>query len=293
MKSIFQHQAATDNMSFVVKEYYQPHFTSPFHFHDSYELILIAKSYGKLYAGNKVLNFNDGEVYLFGPGFAHCFYNEQSFIKSGEIAHAIVIFFKEDFLGREFFSKGELAKVWELLSKADRGIQLQANDLIRSFFYQITGSKGLQTLILLLQLLNHLSGLKKEEITFINKTIPKLFSKDSNTNKLEAVFKYVIENFKEEVSSKDAASLACLSEAAFCRYFKRRTEKTFSQFVNHVRITHSTSLLLEQDMSIANVSIESGFGNISYFNRQYKKIMGQTPYEYRSAHAPKEAALLE
>ncbi|MET6996052.1 AraC family transcriptional regulator [Chitinophaga defluvii] len=293
MKSIFQHQAATDNMSFVVKEYYQPHFTSPFHFHDSYELILIAKSYGKLYAGNKVLNFNDGEVYLFGPGFAHCFYNEQSFIKSGEIAHAIVIFFKEDFLGREFFSKGELAKVWELLSKADRGIQLQANDLIRSFFYQITGSKGLQTLILLLQLLNHLSGLKKEEITFINKTIPKLFSKDSNTNKLEAVFKYVIENFKEEVSSKDAASLACLSEAAFCRYFKRRTEKTFSQFVNHVRITHSTRLLLEQDMSIANVCFECGFGNISYFNRQFKKIMGQTPFEYRSAHAPKEADLLE
>jgi len=293
MKSIYQHQAATDNMSFVVKEYYQPHFTSPFHFHDSYELILIAKSYGKLYAGNKVLNFNDGEVYLFGPGFAHCFYNEQSFIKSGEIAHAIVIFFKEDFLGKEFFSKGELAKVWELLSKSERGIQLQANDLIRSFFYQITGSKGLQTLILLLQLLNHLSGLKKEEITFINKTIPKLFSKDNNTNKLEAVFKYVIENFKEEVSSKDAASLACLSEAAFCRYFKRRTEKTFSQFVNHVRITHSTRLLLEQDMSIANVCFECGFGNISYFNRQFKKIMGQTPFEYRNAHAPKESDLLE
>lgn len=293
MKSIFQHQAATDNMSFVVKEYYQPHFTSPFHFHDSYELILIAKSYGKLYAGNKVLNFNDGEVYLFGPGFAHCFYNEQSFIKSGEIAHAIVIFFKEDFLGKEFFSKGELAKVWEMLSKSERGIQLQANDLIRSFFYQITGSKGLQTLILLLQLLNHLSGLRKEEITFINKTIPKLFSKDSNANKLEAVFKYVIENFKEEVSSKDAASLACLSEAAFCRYFKRRTEKTFSQFVNHVRITHSTRLLLEQDMSIANVCFECGFGNISYFNRQFKKIMGQTPFEYRSAHAPKESDLLE
>lgn len=293
MKSIYQHQAATDNMSFVVKEYYQPHFTSPFHFHDSYELILIAKSYGKLYAGNKVLNFNDGEVYLFGPGFAHCFYNEQSFIKSGEIAHAIVIFFKEDFLGKEFFSKGELAKVWELLSKSERGIQLQANDLIRSFFYQITGSKGLQTLILLLQLLNHLSGLKKEEITFINKTIPKLFSKDINANKLEAVFKYVIENFKEEVSSKDAASLACLSEAAFCRYFKRRTEKTFSQFVNHVRITHSTRLLLEQDMSIANVCFECGFGNISYFNRQFKKIMGQTPFEYRNAHAPKESDLLE
>jgi AraC-like DNA-binding protein/quercetin dioxygenase-like cupin family protein len=293
MKSIFQHQATPDNMSFVVKEYYQPHFTSPFHFHDSYELILIAKSYGKLYAGNKVLNFNDGEVYLFGPGFAHCFYNEQSFIQSGETAHAIVIFFKEDFMGKEFFAKGEMAKVWELLTKSERGIQLAGNDLIRSFFYQLTGSKGLQTLILLLQLLHHLSGLKKEEITLINKTIPKLFSKDNYTNKLEAVFKYVIENFKEEVSSKEAASLACLSEAAFCRYFKRRTEKTFSQFVNHVRITHSTRLLLEKDMNIANVCFECGFGNISYFNRQFKKIMGQTPFEYRNTHAPKESDLLE
>lgn len=293
MKSIFQHQAATDDMSFVVKEYYQPHFTSPFHFHDSYELILIAKSYGKLYAGNKVLNFNDGELYLFGPGFAHCFYNERSFIASGQIAHAIVIFFKEDFLGREFFSSRELAKIRELLDRSERGIKLEGNDMIRAFFHQLTSSKGMYALILLLQLLNQLSALKKNEITYINKTVPKIFSGNNDANKLEAVFKYVIENFREAVSSKEAASLACLNEAAFCRYFKRRTDKTFSQFVNHVRITHSTRLLLENDMSIANVCFECGFSNISYFNRQFKMIMGKTPYEYRNTYAPREVDLLE
>src|SRR3546814_8566341 len=84
------------------------YFTSPYHFHDAYELIIIPNSQGKLYAGTKILNFTDGEVFLFGPGLAHCFLNDRSFKEKGETAHAIVVFFKEDFLGEGFFANAEL-----------------------------------------------------------------------------------------------------------------------------------------------------------------------------------------
>lgn len=293
MKSIFQHQASAAGMSFVVKEYHQPHFTSPFHFHDSYELILIARSHGKLYAGNKVLNFKGGEVYLFGPGFAHCFYNEKSFTDTGEIAHAIVLFFKEDFLGKDFFQVRELAKIRELLYHSKHGLKLEVNDMIRSCFYQFTGCGEMYALLLLLQLLHQLSVLPKSDVVRINKTVPKVFHGSGDASKLESVFKYVFDNFKEAVSSKVAASLAFMNEAAFCRYFKRRTDKTFSQFVNQVRITHSTQLLLEKDMSIAGICFECGFSNISYFNRQFKAITGKTPFEYRNIYMPREADLYQ
>jgi YesN/AraC family two-component response regulator len=151
----------------------------------------------------------------------------------------------------------------------------------------------MHALLLLLQLLHQLSGLKKSEVTYINKTIPRLFAGSSDASKLESVFKYVMDNFREEISSKEAASLACMNEAAFCRYFKRRTDKTFSQFVNHVRITHSMRLLLENDLPITSICFECGYGNISYFNRQFKAITGKTPFEYRNIHAPREADLLE
>lgn len=294
MKSIFQHQSSLIDMSFTVKEYLQPHFTSPFHFHDSYELIYIAKSFGKLYSANKIVNFNEGEVYLLGSGFAHCFHNDKSFIQSGKTAHAIVAFFKEDFLGKDFFNKGELAKIKDMLNKSGYGIKITGtHENVKSAFHGMTTSKGMDTLMILLDLLNKLSNLPKENLYIINSSTIKPSLNFNDSGKLDVVVKYVVENFKKNLDNKEAASLACLNEAAFCRYFKRRTEKTFSQFVNYVRISHATSLLLKEEMSIANICFECGFNNISYFNRQFKEIIGQTPLEYRKAFVYSEDDLKE
>jgi len=284
MKVIFEHQSHPSGLGFLTKEYIQTYFTSPFHFHDLYELIWIKKSYGKLYAGKKIVNFNGGEVYLFGPGFGHCFYNEKSFIESGETAHAIAIFFKEDFLGNGFFDNTEYVKVRELLNKAIHGVQVrQVDDQVYTLFSKMPQEKGMNELILFLQLLNHLSQLPTPQLEVMNETqsVMKLTNKDSA--RLEPVLKYVIENFKGDLDSKKAAELIYLNEAAFCRYFKRRMEQTFSQFVNHVRITHATSLLLTEEWDILRICYECGFKNLSYFNRQFREITGQSPKEYRKA----------
>lgn len=284
MKIVFQHQSSLIDMSFTVREYLQPHFTSPFHFHDSYELIYIAKSFGKLYSANNIVNFNEGEVYLMGSGFAHCFHNDKAFIQSGQTAHAIVAFFKDDFMGKDFFNKGELTKIKDLLNKSVYGIKItNVQEKVKSAFHEMAASKGMDTLVILLDLLNKLSNLPKENFYSINSPTIKPSVNFNDSRKLELVVQYVVENFKDDLDNKKAASLACLNEAAFCRYFKRRTEKTFSQFVNYVRISHATSLLLKEEMSIANICFECGFNNISYFNRQFKEIIGQTPLEYRKA----------
>src|SRR5690606_10022389 len=108
----------------------------------------------------------------------------------------------------------------------------------------------------------------------------KLTNKDSA--RLEPVLKYVMENFRDELDSKTAASMIHLNDAAFCRYFKRRMEQTFSQFVNSVRITHAMNLLLTKDWDVLRICYESGYRNLSYFNRQFREITGQSPKEYRS-----------
>ena len=283
MKSILQYHSSSFDLSFIVKEYAQPHFTSPFHFHDTYELIYISKSYGKLYAGNRVVNFNEGDIYLFGPGFKHCFYNEKSFISSNETARAIVIFFKEDFLGEGFFQRPELSKIKQVLDQSSLGIKVTKPRVsLQSIFTEITRKRGMKALILLIQLLDQLSSEKKDNLYRIV-TDEKPSSKVYDSVKLESVLEYVLQNFKEDVNSRKAASLACLNEAAFCRYFKRRTEKTFSQFVNSIRITHATQLLTEKDWSIANICFECGYKNLSYFNREFKLTTALTPLEYRKS----------
>lgn len=286
MKGIYQHQGSASDLSFSIKEYHQRHFTSPYHFHDCYEMILIARSHGKLYAGTKVLNFEDGDIYMFGPRFAHCFYNDPSFAESGELAHAIVIFLQEDFLGSEFFSKPELAKVKELLQQSKNGIRLtQPTNQLRSFFKELPQKNGMAALLQVLTLMHQLSILPKKQLQTIDTDTSRTRIATEDADKLDAVFKYVMENFKEGVSSKEAATLAHLNEAAFCRYFKKRTEKTFSQFVNYVRVTHATQLLMKRNWSISNICFECGYSNISYFNREFKTLMGMTPMTYRKNFA--------
>jgi len=281
MKMIFQQINSLADASFMVRQYFQPKFTAPFHFHYDYELIFIAKSYGKLYAGNRVINFNDGDIYFFGPGLAHCFYNDKAFIDSKQTAHAIVIQFKEDFLGKGFFDCAELVKIKKLLALSKAGIKVNRPDAaLQSLFYELVESTGMRSLILLLKLMDELSVQKKSNMSFITSGMQSSFNAD-DPEKLETVFKYVLENYKNEVRSKKAAALAYMNEAAFCRYFKRRARKTFSQFVNDVRITHATKLLAGRDSSIAGVCFECGFNNLSYFNRQFKSIIGKTPFEYR------------
>lgn len=293
MKIIFEHQSPLSGMGFLVKEYLQTHFTSPFHFHDLYELILIKRSYGKLYAGKKVMNFSDGEVYLFGPGFGHCFYNEKSFILSGETAHAIVIFFKEDFLGKDFFNNTEFAKINELLIKSTFGVKIsQATTPMHSLFSDIIKEKGMNALILFLTLLNQVSQIGSPNLLVMNETHSTIKLTNRDSTRLEPVFKYVIENYREELESKKAAEMVYLNEAAFCRYFKRRTEQTFSQFVNSVRITQAMNLLLTEEWDIIRICYECGFKNLSYFNRQFKEIIGQSPKEYRKAFEQSDDTLM-
>lgn len=284
MKIIFEHQSHPSGLGLLIKEYVQPHFTSPFHFHDLYELIWIKKSYGKLYAGKTIMNFQDDDIFLFGPGFGHCFYNEKAFIDRGEKAHAVVLFFKGNLFGDGFFENTAYIKVKELLDKSLFGIHLQnAPHSIHKLFENITAQDGIGELITFLQLLNEVSCLPTSHVKVLNETqsAMKLTNKDSA--RLEPVLKYVIENFRDEIASKTAASLIHLNEAAFCRYFKRRMEQTFSQFVNSVRITHATNLLLTEEWDILRICYECGFKNLSYFNRQFREIVGKSPREYRNA----------
>ena len=282
MKTVFQLLSSPTDSSFILKQYYQPEFVAPLHFHYGYELIYIVKSYGKFYGENRVMNFSEGEVYCFGPGFAHCFYNEKSFVETGEMAHSIVIQFTEDFLGKDFFDKPELKKVKKFLVDSLLGIKItKPDDELKAMFMSIREKNNMGSLLTLLQLLDNLSHQKNDKLSFITLVQENNISKDKDSKKMEIIIKYVMENFKDEVNIKKAAAIAFLNEAAFCRYFKRRSKKTFSQFVNDVRIAHATRLLSDRDCSISEVCYECGYDNLSYFNRQFKLIVGKTPFEYR------------
>ncbi|WP_319231965.1 AraC family transcriptional regulator [Draconibacterium orientale] len=278
MHITFEKLVVDENSLFHFQEFKQQRFTSPFHLHDEFELILINRSHGKLYVGNEVTNFSDGDVFFFAPEIPHCFYNIKDYEKEGVLAHATVIQFKSDFLGVDFFNKTEAFKLKELISLAKSGILFTnpSKQIIRRI-KEIGETNNLQKLGHLLFILSELANTKDYSLLSSGQIIYKM-SESENVNE---VIQYVAENFQKEISLAKAAEIANMQKAAFCRYFKRRTKKKFMQFVNETRIAHAQKLLIETDKNILEVAYECGYESSSYFYRTFKKYHQVSPVTYR------------
>jgi AraC-like DNA-binding protein len=269
-----------ENSLFHYQEFIQPHFTSPFHLHDEFELILILKSHGKLFIGNCITNFTDGELYLFAPRLPHCFFNNRGYDKDNEPAHAIVIQFRNDFLGNTFFEKNEVSNLKRLMKKAESGVQfINPGKSFQKRIQLLNKKKGLERLADLLLLLNDLASWSDLKLLSIDNPIRLSGLNDSKI--INNVYKYVAENFQKKISFDAAASVANMQRSAFCRFFKRKTKKKFSQFVNEVRIMHSCKLLSETDKTIIEIAFECGYENTSYFNRQFRIYCTNSPKAFR------------
>lgn len=283
MKKVFKPLDKKDNSSIIVKEEIAMQFAAPFHFHQGFEFTFIVNGSGKFYGGNRLLNFSSGELYFFGVGFPHLFVNEKAFVKAKEIGHSIVIQFDEQLFGHEFLLRPEFSSIKEILKTAYWGIKIaKPNAALAELLFNITKRKGLQTFSTLLDIFHWIADTPQSEIAIITSDALKSTNPNkSYDEKLEPVYQYVLGNFKKQISTSQAAALAFMNDAAFCRYFKRRTNQTLSQFVNNVRITHAVYLLSENNMSISDICYECGYENLSYFNRQFKLITGKTPLTYR------------
>lgn len=286
MKKIFRELKASAESSFIVKQEKGKQFSAPYHFHHGYEFTYLVQGQGKFYGGNRLMNFKAGDMYLFGPGFAHYFVNDIALIKSGTLAHSIVVQFEEELTIREFFLRPEFKEVKTLLMTAHLGIKItMCTERVKELMWALTEQSGLKALILFIQLLEVISTLPKKSISVISQSKYERPLNFNTPNKIEVVYQYVLENFKDNVTTKKAALLANMNEGAFCRYFKRRTKKTLSQFLNNIRITHAAYLLEQHDASISEVCYECGFNNLSYFNRQFKAIMKKSPLHYRKTNS--------
>jgi AraC-like DNA-binding protein len=99
------------------------------------------------------------------------------------------------------------------------------------------------------------------------------------------VCQFVQKHAAEPLTIHKAAALIHLSPGAFCKFFKRITGKTFSDYVNDIRIAHVCTQLLATDRQIAEIAFMNGFETLTYFNRVFLKKKGIRPGQYRSNHS--------
>ncbi|QJW89530.1 AraC family transcriptional regulator [Spirosoma taeanense] len=276
--------------SFTVKELVEPHFDPNWHFHPHYQLFLVEEGTGTRFIGDSIKPFGPGDLVFLGPNLPHLWRSDQVYFnrqlepgqtKKPLVAKGIVVYFSADFLGNDFFEKQEMGQLRQLLNHSRRGLEWTGPTRVRAQASLLEMTRlpvGFGRVLRLLTLLDELS--LATDYRFL--TSPGYINtvKVSETDRMQLVHEYVLSHFPDDLSLETVADLAGMTPPAFCRYFKARANKTFSEFVSEVRVGHACKLLLHGQLNITQVSYESGFRTLSNFNRQFKEITGQTPSGY-------------
>lgn len=286
MKASLEHLDTQENASFQIKEVIQSRFDAPYHYHAAFELTLIIAGEGKRFVGNQITDFHAGDLVLLGSNLPHCWQNHQQDwlgeLDQNQQAQALVIHFTPDFLGPDFFNKPECRVIKQMLDKARGGFAIQGPTQDR-VVREILALKDLNPFSRLMSFLNilHLISNAGADAQSIDTNEVNYQLSSTDLNRINRIYAYVIANYTQEVHLDEVAHLANMTETAFCRYFKKVTNKTFVSLVTEFRIKHACQLLRTSSKSMAEICFESGFGNISHFNKQFKQYMKETPLQYR------------
>ncbi len=285
MKAILKKVSLPDDCSFVLNNFNGPYFSAPWHFHPEYELILVLKSHGKRFVGDNIGDFYPGDLILVGPGLPHWYRNEPQYYEGLQdiYAESLVIQFNSDFVGKDFLNKPESADINQLLNKAAFGLAVnhKTRQRVADMMLRMQNMESMERLIQLLALLNLLS--RSNEISLLSNTVSaEINHKDSA--RINKIYEYIMSEYTQEITITKAADLVNMTESAFSRYFKQRTGKTFTTFINEIRIGHACKLLIDDRLAVTDICYHVGYNNISYFNRVFKRRKQQTPQAYRKAH---------
>ena len=282
MKLHLVDRRSRNNRSFTVSHHNYPSLLKVWHYHPEIELVFLLKSTGTRFVGDSIETFEPGQLVLLGENLPHMWLNDPEYYeKESQLkAEAIAVHFKLDFLGPDFFNSPELLKVADLLERARQGILFHEPDKeIKTIMRELLSSRGIERLTKLFTLLNLLSNATAYEYLSSEGFINSFNQKD--TNNLKKVYEYIFKNFDEPIQLKEVAEIARMNPAAFSRFFKKIHKKTFTRYLNEIRIGYACKLLIEEKHKIIAVCFDCGFTNISNFNRQFKLIRGMTPTQFQ------------
>jgi len=281
LKAEFELVPKSEQCSFALREFQLPAFASPWHFHPEIELAYIVQSRGRRFVGDDLAPFAAGDLVLVGANLPHFWHNDPSDGGRKTLAHSVVIQFREDCFGPDFFALPELTGVQRLLRASGRGLQFtgRTRDAVATLMLEMRTHTGLEQAIDFLNVLRLLSRAPEPRVLSSAGFVPCLDERAGE--RINRAYHYVFTHFADRFSYEDVALKAGMSLSAFCHYFKRVTGRTLSDFVKEVRVGHARRLLIETSGTVAEVAYASGFESLSNFNRQFRELTGLNPREYR------------
>ena len=274
----------TKNDCFTVFSRTKTHFDFPLHFHEEFELNFIKGAKGaKRVIGDHIEEIDDLEMVLVGSNLQHGWFTHKCC--SGEIKE-ITVQFHPDLFDEKFLQRNQMSFIRNLLECTSRGVLFSAKTIeaIMPRLIELPQKRGFDSVLELMSILHDLSTSRNFQ-TLSGVSFNKIENTSYNSRRIEKIMQHLNNNFDKDVSLREAAKIAGMTEVALSRFFKLRTGKTFVDTLNEVRLGTASRMLIDTTSSVTEIAYKCGFNNMSNFNRIFKKKKDCTPKEFREAYA--------
>lgn len=283
MKIMHEQVSFAPNSSLKVKWDDFPHFTYPWHFHNEYEIVYVLKSFGKRFVADSIEHFAEGDLVMLGSNLPHFWKNDELFHSESEDfrVNAIVIQFSKNFFEYEIENYPEFYPIKKLLKRSHRGVQFYPafSEKAEKDIKRLLKMKGLKQMLFFLEILDKMA--RTDQCRLLASDLYQVEKHEVLNGRLDKIMHFINHNYHRKILQEEIAAKVGMNTAAFCRYFKAKTGKTFIRFVNEMRVAFACKLLVEGRMSVSQICFECGFNNLANFNRAFKNISGHTPTAYQ------------
>ncbi len=262
----------------IIQEDREALFYDKLHQHPEIQMSYILSGSGTLITGNTVSRFEPGQVLVFGGNLPHVF---RSDTQPHTPSHMLTVFFNRESFGSAFFETEELRGFEPFFKLAQSGFRVKDRDFRFRKQFKLLQDSNARRFLQFINLLYEIAEAPRELLS--NFTENSRYT-DTEGQRMSNVFDFCMRNFQERINLEDIAEVAVMSPTAFCRFFKERTNKTFSEFLTSLRIEHACQLLRTPENSdpIAEIAYSCGFNSVSNFNRYFKKQKGMSPRSYKN-----------
>ncbi len=280
MKTLVEKLTKSKTRSFDIREHtlfheWQNEEELSMRMHPVYEIVVILDGRGKRFIRNHVEYFSKGDIFFIGPNVPHCVQ-----VDPGKKVGALVIHFFDDAFGKGFFDLPENQAIKDLLEDSENGITFKTKTKNKLYlkFHQLLGLQSFEKMVTFLRLLNEMAHIPNRRLLVKGNLIKHV--KQTDHEKINRIHLFILEKFQKHISLEEISIHAEMSPATFCRYFKKHFRKTFTKFLNEIRVEHACKVLRETNKNISEVAYSSGYNHLTHFNKQFKRIAGCSPREY-------------
>jgi len=282
MKPMYEKVLPTENSSWRYWLYALDEIPFNWHYHPEYEICLTLNSCGQRYIGDNIANYSDLDLVLLGPKLPHTWHSKELIAPGQHLTYVAQL--PTSWIDA-VVQMPELKPLSDLLAKSKRGVEFSVATAqqCRTRFEAMVDATPMQRLLWLLEILQLMLDDSSARMISSDGYAPVSFA-DSATEKIDRVIAYIHQHYTSDLCAEQMAALAHMSTNHFHRFFKQRTEQTFTEFVNQLRVGKACSLLLTTDLPVSAISYRCGFNNISNFNRRFLQLKHCTPREFKRSY---------